>query len=159
MFMVGQPTPRGAMGCYNPWNYQSRTLLSPSVSAHAVGPCGDFEPSFDSAVSEMLRFDWIGLTEFYHESICLLLFRIEGDDHPCVDTRTLKVAWLLMFQWASRHNNMRSVPCCLSRTFSPHQATLCHVSLVRCGQVHADVCMRRNRRTPRASRRFSRLAC
>lgn len=71
------------MGCYNPWNYQARAMISRDQGPHVVPACdGDFEPSYDQAIAETLRMDWVGLQDFYHESICLLVFRVGGKDHP-----------------------------------------------------------------------------
>jgi len=75
---------RYALGCYNPWNYQSRALQSWSEEPHSVvgTPCNiDFEPSFDQAILEMLRMDWVGLQDFFHESVCLLVHRVGGSSH------------------------------------------------------------------------------
>ena len=78
---------RSGLGCYNPWNYQSRALQSYSQNPHKVHSCSkDFEPSFDGAVAEMLRMGWVGLTDFFHESLCLLTYRIGGASHPYVHT-------------------------------------------------------------------------
>ena len=41
---------RGTLGCYNPWNYQARAMLSREQNPHSINktPCAsDFEPSFD----------------------------------------------------------------------------------------------------------------
>lgn len=46
----------------------------------------DFEPSFDGAVAEALRMDWVGVTDFFHESLCLLTYRIGGASHPYLNT-------------------------------------------------------------------------
>lgn len=73
----------GGLGCYNPWNYQSRAMISWAGEPHFVPACSpDFEPSFDGVVAETQRMDWVGLQDFYHESLCLLMFRIEGAAHP-----------------------------------------------------------------------------
>lgn len=38
----------------------------------------DFEPSSDAALASYMNADWVGLTDFYDESLCLLLSRLRS---------------------------------------------------------------------------------
>ena len=38
----------------------------------------DYEPSFDAAMASYLEADWVGLTDFYDESLCLMLSRLQS---------------------------------------------------------------------------------
>ena len=72
----------GSLGCYNPWNYQARALQSLQRNPHSLSGSAcqqDFEPSFDAAAVEMMKLDWVGLQDFYHESLCILVYRIAGN--------------------------------------------------------------------------------
>jgi len=73
-------SPREAHGdfdCYNPWNMQSRHFVCsgsyPYLAHHAlvgtkptplVPPMDEVQHSFD-------RMEWVGITELYHESLCV----------------------------------------------------------------------------------------
>lgn len=71
-------------GCYHPANYQSRALtakLKGGLDPHGVAkiPVGQRKyPSFSRAISIYSDYDWVGLTEFFHESQCLLYYRLNG---------------------------------------------------------------------------------
>ena len=63
------------LGCYHPWNFQARTMQADVKNPHNIIQ-GDFEPSFDRAMTNMLAMSWVGLVDFYHESKCLLVHRL-----------------------------------------------------------------------------------
>ena len=63
------------LGCYEPWNYQARALTSSKRAPHNVER--DFEPSFGEALAAYLHMDWVGLQDFYEESMCLFYGRLE----------------------------------------------------------------------------------
>ena len=69
-----QPLKQPHPGCYNPWNYQSRAMTSHQQNPHKIGEEG-WEPSLDLALASYLRMDFVGLTDFYQESLCLLFAR------------------------------------------------------------------------------------
>mgnify|MGYP000158871088 CR=1 FL=1 len=50
-------------------------MQSNEEKSHVV-TCDDFEPSIDRAITETLKMDWVGLVDFYHESVCLLVSRL-----------------------------------------------------------------------------------
>ena len=58
-----------------PWNFQARVLTSNRRKAHAVER-GVFEPELNATIRSYFRLDYVGLTNFFHESRCLLLHRL-----------------------------------------------------------------------------------
>ena len=61
--------------CYHPANYQSRALSSMSENPHNV--VGDvFVPDKTAVHKSYWNMDWVSLASFFHESKCLLYFRI-----------------------------------------------------------------------------------
>ena len=58
-----------------PWNFQARVLTSNRRKAHAVER-GVFEPDLNATIRSYFRLDYVGLTNFFHESRCLLLHRL-----------------------------------------------------------------------------------
>lgn len=67
-------------GCYHPANYQSRALTTNYREPHGVFEAENMEPDLDLVLKQYWSFDWVALTEFFHESKCLLYFRILGKD-------------------------------------------------------------------------------
>ena len=67
------------MGCYEPWNYQARAMTSEQEVPHSIYLHEDFEPSVDAATASYLEANWVGLADFYDESLCLLLSRLRTD--------------------------------------------------------------------------------
>ena len=63
------------LGCYQPWNYQARAMTSWTSKPHGISAMETYEPSVDSALTSYLETDWVGITDFYDESLCLLLSR------------------------------------------------------------------------------------
>ena len=63
------------LGCYQPWNYQARAMTSWGKQPHGISAIETYEPSADSALTSYLETDWVGITDFYDESLCLLLSR------------------------------------------------------------------------------------
>ena len=63
------------LGCYQPWNYQARAMTSWTSKPHGISAMETYEPSVDSALTSYLETDWVGITDFYDESLCLLLGR------------------------------------------------------------------------------------
>ena len=62
--------------CYHPANYQSRALSSMSENPHNV--VGDiFVPDETVVIESYWKMDWVSLTSFFHESKCLLYYRID----------------------------------------------------------------------------------
>lgn len=61
--------------CYHPANYQSRAMSSMSENPHNV--VGDiFEPDKKAVVEWYWKMDWVSLTSFFHESKCILYYRL-----------------------------------------------------------------------------------
>ena len=69
------PLNKAWLGCYQPWNYQARAMTSWSSSPHYISAIETYEPSVDKALTSYLETDWVGITDFYDESLCLLLSR------------------------------------------------------------------------------------
>ena len=69
------PHRQGWLGCYDPWNYQARAMTSSRRSPHDVGTGERHEPSADRAIKSLFEMDWVGITDFYEESLCLLVSR------------------------------------------------------------------------------------
>jgi len=68
------------MGCYEPWNYQARAMTSKQNRPHNVlERGGDYVPSLDAAMASYVQADWVGLTDFFNESLCLLLSRLRSE--------------------------------------------------------------------------------
>lgn len=78
-----------AFNCYNPWNMQSRYLASPLY--HARGPhfaCAwHLVPNADVASLNLAKVNFIGLVDFFQESLCVFRFMagagIEKDRCSC----------------------------------------------------------------------------
>ncbi len=68
------PLEKPFLGCYNPWNYQSRHLTCSRESCHDIdNNLMDTDPS--EAINTLENLDFVGLTDFFHESKCLLIGR------------------------------------------------------------------------------------
>mmetsp|Transcript_9192 Transcript_9192/g.27140 ORF Transcript_9192/g.27140 Transcript_9192/m.27140 type:complete len:312 (-) Transcript_9192:351-1286(-) len=67
------------LGCYQPWNYQARAMTSSSKNPHNIGAPDTYEPSIDKALTLYLETEWVGITDFYDESLCLLLSRLKTE--------------------------------------------------------------------------------
>lgn len=61
--------------CYNPWNMQTRYLAT--EWSHSA-PFNSFEPNLQTAVGALNRVQFVGLSEFYIESLCLLNLHRHG---------------------------------------------------------------------------------
>jgi hypothetical protein len=61
--------------CYHPSNYQSRALTVMDKNPHNV-VLDVFEPDKAAVVESYWTMDWVSLTSFFHESKCLLYYRI-----------------------------------------------------------------------------------
>ena len=72
------PLAKPWLGCYEPWNYQARAMTSRRGTVHDLGQAEDYAPLFDAAMLSYRAADWVGLTDFYDESLCLLLTRLPG---------------------------------------------------------------------------------
>ena len=56
--------------CYEPSNYQARALTSEAMYPHRTADGGDpAEPNITAAMQRYWEQDWVGLTEFFHESV------------------------------------------------------------------------------------------
>jgi hypothetical protein len=78
--------------CYHPANYQSRALTSKKKRPHHLDIKDGqpiFEPNFMDAIQTYWDHDWVGISEFYTESKCLLLYRMsKGPTHTVTDSMT-----------------------------------------------------------------------
>jgi len=68
--------------CYHPANYQSRALTSRSKKPHGIG-MDKFEPNITDALRTYSELDFVGITEFIPESLCLFYYRL-GTTAPVV---------------------------------------------------------------------------
>ena len=67
-------------GCYDPRDMTTRALTctdSRNWATHALQPHANTR-STSAAVNELASLQLVGITEFYHESMCLLRLRLEG---------------------------------------------------------------------------------
>ena len=71
-----RPHYRSWLGCYDPWNYQARAMTSSRRNPHDIGANESYEPSVDSAIASYSEMDWVGIADFYDESLCLLVSRL-----------------------------------------------------------------------------------
>lgn len=62
--------------CYHPQNYQSRALVSTQREPRQP-ESGMIEPNLDQVLASYWSFDWVALTSFFHESKCLLYYRLD----------------------------------------------------------------------------------
>ena len=62
--------------CYHPANYQTRAFISGDWNPH--GPMGEDQliPNVELANQTAFYFDFLAITEFFHESKCLLFYRV-----------------------------------------------------------------------------------
>ena len=60
---------------YNPANMQARYLTSKHPNPHLVNNGDTFEPSEADAIESYKKHDWVGINDFFHESLCLFYFR------------------------------------------------------------------------------------
>ena len=77
-----------SFGCYHPVNLQSRFLTTNSVRPFI--PTMDMNyfrdywmpyPNYTEVEHNLHAFDWVGLTDFFHESKCILYHRLVKGDH------------------------------------------------------------------------------
>ena len=65
-------------------NYQARALTSSTHQPHTVeiDDKGNriYEPSIEATLGSYFDEDWVGITNFFHESRCLLLGRLVQED-------------------------------------------------------------------------------
>lgn len=73
---------RDMYGCYHPANYQSRALTSHSQNPHGV-EIDKFEPNATDAARTYWEMDFVGITEFLPESMCLFYYRL-GTSAPAM---------------------------------------------------------------------------
>lgn len=62
--------------CYHPQNYQSRALTSFQREPRQPER-GMIEPNLEHVRESYWSFDWVALTSFFHESKCLLYYRLD----------------------------------------------------------------------------------
>ena len=77
-----------SFGCYHPVNLQSRFLTTNSVRPFIPTMNMDYfrdnwmpYPNYTEVEHNLHAFDWVGLTDFFHESKCLLYHRLAKEDH------------------------------------------------------------------------------
>lgn len=78
MRATGNNTGKNSMGCYDPWNFQARFMTSWSARPNWAALHEGYDPSIDAVLTSYLEMDWVGLTDFYDESLCLLLSRLQS---------------------------------------------------------------------------------
>jgi len=70
--------------CYHPANFQSRHLTQKQANVHGVKSLPEknkFEPNTTIAINTYWKQDFVPLVEFFHESQCILYFRL-GNNAP-----------------------------------------------------------------------------
>jgi hypothetical protein len=67
---------------FHPANYQSRHLTSSAKRPHGLEGGDPFEPDVSVANRTYWELDFVGLTEFVHESRCLLYYRLKSNAIP-----------------------------------------------------------------------------
>jgi hypothetical protein len=67
--------------CYHPQNYQARALASTQLQPRQP-PTGMIEPNLQQVEDTYWSFDWVALTSFFHESKCLLYYRLDTQGAP-----------------------------------------------------------------------------
>jgi len=63
--------------CYHPANYQSRAFVTDAELPHTARNEGELIPNVTLAKQTYLYNDWVAITDFFHESKCLLYYRVE----------------------------------------------------------------------------------
>lgn len=77
------PHNRDMHQCYfHPANYQSRHLTSSARRPHGLDGGDPFDPDFGAANRTYWDLDFVSLTEFVHESRCLLYYRLKSNTTP-----------------------------------------------------------------------------
>eukprot|EP00986_Skeletonema_menzelii_P006891 scaffold2615_cov151-Skeletonema_menzelii.AAC.4 len=110
---------------FHPANYQSRHLTSSSRRPHGLEGGEPFEPDVRAANRTYLDLDFVSLTEFVHESRCLLYYRLKRNttpealayldnncrcDTPTHDGDTVKDNVHVSHHSGSHRSNMRDLP-------------------------------------------------
>ena len=67
---------------FHPANYQSRHLTSSARRPHGLEDGDPFEPNVTAANRTYWELDFVSLTEFVHESRCLLYYRLKSNTTP-----------------------------------------------------------------------------
>lgn len=71
------PNGRGySLACYHPQNFQSRFLTSSQFEPRRPRPW-EIVPDSQKVEQNYWSFDWVALTSFFHESKCLLYYRLD----------------------------------------------------------------------------------
>ena len=120
------PHNRDMHRCYfHPANYQSRHLTSSSRRPHGLEGGEPFEPDVRAANRTYWDLDFVSLTEFVHESRCLLYYRLKSNttpealayldnncrcDTPTHDGGTTKDNVHVSHHSGSHRSNMRDLP-------------------------------------------------
>jgi len=75
-FQAWQPD-MGDYNCYNPWNMQTRQMICTSADQASPHHVHDGEAT-EPPVPELEQLDFVGVTELYDESWCLLNWQLDG---------------------------------------------------------------------------------
>ena len=72
--------PYNDYGCYNPWNMQTRAMVCSGRSElhHLHSLKGRNPPAKDVAIARVSAAEFVGISELYDESWCLLQFQLSG---------------------------------------------------------------------------------
>jgi len=111
MRATGNVTGKKSMGCYDPWNFQARFMTSwrarPNLDLHE-----DNRPRIDAVLTSYMEMDWVGLTDFYDESLCLLLSRLQSSTAAAIFKKScncqVKNSSALMNVRIERHGSVSS---------------------------------------------------
>jgi len=85
-----------SFGCYHPVNLQSRFLTTnsarpfiPTMNMNYFRDNWVPYPNYTEVEHNLHDFDWVGLTDFFHESKCLLYHRLAKGDHGIIMNETI----------------------------------------------------------------------
>lgn len=85
-----------SFGCYHPVNLQSRFLTTnsyrpfiPTMNMNYFRDHWVPDPNYTEVEHNLHAFDWVGLTEFFHESKCILYHRMAKGDHGIMNETTI----------------------------------------------------------------------
>lgn len=76
-FARGRP---GDFGCYHPYNMQTRCAICtvPSQCHHDLAAWPDERRALDAAFASIDALQWVGVQDLFHESVCVLRWRLTG---------------------------------------------------------------------------------
>jgi hypothetical protein len=81
-------------GCYHASNYQSRVFVSNQIDPHGVQNLDELLPDWNmTQATYWNELSWVSMVEFYHESQCLLSYRLALGKESSAAAKNVSVAW------------------------------------------------------------------